>query len=262
MNATPIIPFSGFLGWRFLQKTYDQQIERHANSPRQSREIQYFRENISSVTSAQDLISDRVLLKVALGAFGLQQDLDNRAFVRAILESHLGDPKSLASRISDDRYKDITKAFGFSSAFGPNTAKPSFANTIVEKYTSQSFEIAVGEQFPDMRLALTAKRELFALSTEGVSDNTKWFKLLGRPPLRNFLETALGLPDDFGKIDLDQQLATVKSKSLHYFGVDRFEDFSNGSIMDQAIKRFHLLSQINTNNQMTSNTIALQLLQN
>lgn len=262
MSASPIVPMSGLLGWRYLQKTYNQQLERHEGSPLISREIRYFRENISSVSSAQDLVADRTLLKVALGAFGLQQDLNSRAFVRTILESRQDDPKALANRIADDRYKDFTKAFGFSSASGPRTSNKVFTENIVQKYASQSFEIAIGDHSPDMRLALAAQREISALSTEDVSENTKWFKLLGRPPLRRFLETSLGLPSDFGKIDLDQQLATVKSKSLQHFGVKNFENFLDTNVMEKTIRRFHLLSQINANEQMTSASIALQLLQN
>jgi len=262
MSFTAIVPFGGLPGWHFLQRTYDQQIERYENSPTLSRDVTYFRENISSVSSAQDLVTDRTLLKVALGAFGLQQDLGNRAFVRAILDSRPSDPKALANRIADSRYKDLAKAFDFSSTLDPKTASRSFTEGIIANYTTRGFEIAVGDQSPDMRLALSAQRELSALSVEGASDNTKWFKLLGRPPLRSFLETALGLPKDFGKIDLDQQLAVVKSKSLKYFGVQKFEDFADNDVMNEAIKRFHLLSQVNASNQMTSTSIALQLLQN
>ena len=38
------------------------------------RDTEYFQEKISSITSAEELVSDRRLLTVALGAFGLQDD--------------------------------------------------------------------------------------------------------------------------------------------------------------------------------------------
>lgn len=38
----------------------------------------YFRAKIGSVKTAEQLVSDRRLLKVALGAFGLEADINNR----------------------------------------------------------------------------------------------------------------------------------------------------------------------------------------
>ena len=36
--------------------------------------------------SAADLVADRRLLKVALGAFGLEGEIDKKAFIRKVLE--------------------------------------------------------------------------------------------------------------------------------------------------------------------------------
>ncbi|MEM9127018.1 MAG: flagellar protein, partial [Pseudomonadota bacterium] len=86
MTFQPVIPSGGVVGWRFLQRTYEAQIDSFSQSGVNQRETQYFLENISNVLTAEDLVSDRRLLQVALGAFGLEEDLDNRFFIQKILQ--------------------------------------------------------------------------------------------------------------------------------------------------------------------------------
>ena len=260
MSYTPVIPTTGLTGWRFLQSTYDRQMQGFRNAPVQKRDVAYFQNNIQSVSSAEQLVSDRRLLKVALGAFGLQDDINSRAFIRTILESDPSDTKSLVNRITDQRYKDLANAFDFSSGLGPKTTRAGFAGAMIARYETKEFEISVGEISQDMRLALSAKRELTELATQSSTDDTKWYKALGRPPLRRFLETALGLPRGFGQIDLDQQLGELKSKSKRNFGIESFDDFSKPKVIEAVVQRFQLLTQFNTLNQMSSASIALQLL--
>ena len=64
----PVLISSGLSGWQFLQSTYDRQIATFNQSTQIKRDTDYFAENISSVTTAEDLVSDRRLLTVALGA--------------------------------------------------------------------------------------------------------------------------------------------------------------------------------------------------
>ena len=77
----PVIPVSGLAGWRFLQRTYDSQFETFSKGAVLQRDAEYFRENIGQVRTAEDLTSDRRLLNVALSAFGLQDDINNRYFI-------------------------------------------------------------------------------------------------------------------------------------------------------------------------------------
>jgi hypothetical protein len=85
MSFQPLVPFGGYSGWRFLQRTSDQQREVHANDALTKQEISHFKSSIAGLTSAEDLVADRTSLKVALGAFGLNDDLGNRFFIRKIL---------------------------------------------------------------------------------------------------------------------------------------------------------------------------------
>mgnify|MGYP006142551315 FL=1 len=78
----PIVPSGGLVGWRFLQRTYESQADNFNQSTQLQRDTEYFRENIASISNAEDLVADRRLLTVALGAFGLDADLGNKFFIK------------------------------------------------------------------------------------------------------------------------------------------------------------------------------------
>ena len=77
MSFQPIIPMSGLGGWAFLNATRNSQTKAFEQSPAISRDTDYFEARIGDIDSAEALVSDRRLLRVALGAFGLQDQMQN-----------------------------------------------------------------------------------------------------------------------------------------------------------------------------------------
>ena len=98
MSFQPAIGVGGLSGWRILEATSARQRETFERSPQLLRNIEYFRENISSAQTAEALVKDRRLLTVALGAFGLTEEIGKRAFVQKMLEGGTEDSGSLANR--------------------------------------------------------------------------------------------------------------------------------------------------------------------
>lgn len=260
MSFTPVIPVSGLAGWRFLQRTYDSQNAAFQKSPRLTSDTEYFTENIAKVTTAEELVSDRRLLRVALGAFGLQDDLDNRFFVRKVLEGGTAAPDSLANKLADDRYKKMTDAFGFGPDKMAQTWRSSFAQDIVSRYRAQEFELAIGDQNEDMRLGLNALRTLPDIVSADISEDAKWFRIMGNPPLRRVFETALGLPGSFAKIELDQQLGVFKDKLSQKFGGD-LSQFTEDGAREELVQKFLVLSQVQQVSRAQPGSVALTLLQ-
>lgn len=157
---SPIIPSSGLTGWRFLQRTYDSQIETFSNSTQLALSTDYFKENIGNIQTAEDLTSDRRLLEVALGAFGLQDDIDNKYFIKKILEEGTTAQDSLANRFSDSRYQEFSAAFGLGPGETSQVGKTSLVDDVVSRFSANSFEVSAGEQDDTMRIALYAQRVL------------------------------------------------------------------------------------------------------
>ncbi|QFT95164.1 hypothetical protein FIU86_20105 [Roseovarius sp. THAF9] len=257
----PVIPMSGLAGWMFLQRTADSQSEAFNNSPRIVRDTEYFEVTIGQVTSAEELVEDRRLLRVALGAFGLQDDLNNRYLIRTVLEQGTESNDALANRLSDDRYQRFAEAFGFGNSGGARTQDPLFAADITARFRARSFEVAVGEQNESMRLSLNADRELADLAQSDGSEDTKWFRILGTPPLRSVFETALGLPDGFGQLDIDRQLEIFKDKSRSTFGLENINDLAEDGAREDLVRAFLVRDQLKAISFQSSTSIALTLLQ-
>lgn len=258
----PIIPVVGLAGWRFLQKTYDTQFEAFSRSTELKRDTEYFKEKIGSITSAQELVSDRQLLTVALGAFGLQDDINNRYFIQKVLEEGTTSDDSLANRFSDTRYLDFSEAFGFGPSEFLKVGEPDFVEAIISRFQANGFEVATGEQDDSMRIALYAQRELALIAEKESSTDAKWFTVLGDPPMRQLFEKALGLPTSIGLIDIDQQLKVFKDRASSVFGSDSFDQFLDEDARQDVLTKFIVRDQIdNLGGGLSSNSIALTLLQ-
>jgi len=237
------VALGGYAGWRFLSQTLPAQMERFAANPVEAREIDHFRKTISSVTTAEALVSDYRLLRVALGAYGLQDDLPNRAFIRTILSEGTVAEGALANRLADKRYRSFSEAFGFGGPLPPRTGLPGFADRLLARFERQSFERAVGAQSETMRLALTAQRELPEIAGRGVTDTTAWLAVLGSPPLRKLFETAFGLPVSIGTLDLDRQVRAFRDAADRTLGQPEIAQFSDPNRVEDLIRAFTLRSE-------------------
>lgn len=238
------LPLTGYAGWTFLQRTMDSQKALLQQDTQQQRDEAHFRDRIGSITSAADLVADRQLLKVALGAHGLQDDLANRYFIRKVLEDGTLDATDLANRLADKSYAAFSSGFGFGDYAVPRTQLSDFADTIIAQYRTRSFEVAVGEVNGDYRLALNAERELPELAADSMTEDAKWYTILGSEPLRSLFETAFGLPDSFGMIDIDAQLTMIKDRAARHFGDSSVSQFADAGQQEKLIRQFLLRSEL------------------
>lgn len=263
MSFQPVIPLGGYVGWQFLQRTLPAQSESFRAGAELSRDVAHAKAEMGSILTAEEIVEDRQLLKVALGAFGLQDDLQNRAFVTKILADGTSDPEALSNRLADKRYSDFAKAFGFGEASLPKTLQPEFVEQLVEDYQIRAFEIAVGAQNNDMRVAFAFAREIQDLAAEETSLDTKWFTIMGNPPLRKAFEVALGLPDKFASLDIDQQLGVFKERLQSFLGDEDIAQFTDAGQRDAFIRLYMVRSELAAGPQAnTPGMAALTLLSN
>lgn len=263
MTYIPVVPFSGFAGWAFLERTRENQEEAFNSSAKVQLDTEYFRENIASAMTAEDLVSDRRLLSVALGAFGLDGDINNKFFIRKILEDGTFDDDALANRLADKRYLAMAKAFRFGDFSVANTQLSDFPDKIIDAYQIRQFEIAVGDQNLDMRLALGFDRELGDLLKIDTTANGFWFSVMASKSLRAVFDTAFGLPLAFGAISLDQQLATYRDRAAQYFGDGEVAQFADPEASEKLVRMFLARSQTANGFSLSApGAVALAILQN
>jgi hypothetical protein len=261
MSFAPVIPVGGLAGWRFLERTLDRQEAAHARSPSALRDEAYFRAQIGQIRSAGDLIADRRLLRVALTAFGLTDDINSRAFVQRVLDSYTADRRSFAARLADKRYLELARAFGFREAGGPAIGRPGAVEAVLQRFRETRFEEAVGAQDESMRLALALQRDLRRIVGQSDSDEARWFTILGTPSVRRVFETAFGLPREFAALDLDRQASVLKSRTQRLTGSSDAAQFTDPARIDRLISRFLAGAQIAEARQTSGPIVALGLLQ-
>ncbi len=258
----PVVPTGGYAGWTFLNRTLEKQETAFSRSPEIARDIAYFEENIGSINTAGELVNDRRLLKVALGAFGLGDDINSRAFIRKILEEGTLAPDALANRLADKRYHAFSRAFGFGDLAVPANKVSDFAGRITALYRERRFEAAIGEQDENMRLALNLRRDLARIAEKGTSPDTKWYEIMGQPPLRKVFETAFGLPSSFATINIDKQLETFRERAEKAFGSSEIGQFTDPEKREELIRLFLLRADIQAGaTGSTGGQTALTLLQ-
>lgn len=258
MSFSPALPTTGISGWLFLNRTLDAQMRAFNASALNQRDIEYFKKEMPKITTIEELVDNHRLLRVALGSVGLGADVKNRAFIKKVIASDLQNPKSLANRLSDMRYKRLANMFG--SLGSQQSVNLQSVGQSADKYLTLSFEAAVGEKSNAIRLALYAKRELAELALEKNTDRTKLYKILGSAQLREVFETYLRLPKSFGKLDLEKQVEIFQSKINSRFGFDSIGQFSQTDNQKKLIEGYLLQSELNTNAAMTPQSSALMLL--
>ena len=245
MPIPPAIPLGGLAGFRFLERTYDRQFATFNASPDIDREVSYFLEKAGTVTSVDELMSDRRLVRVVLGAFGLDGDIDKGAFIRKVIEEGTLDRRDFANRLVEPAYREMSAFLGFGN-LGGTLGLESTRNEIVSRYRERQFELAVGEIDLDLRLSLNFRREAGRIAETIPDDKTAWLRFLGSPPLREVVETAFNLPQEFAQIDIDQQVEELEKRSNKLLGTSSPQAFLDPSNLTKLVDRFLLLSQVNS----------------
>ncbi|MEM6466714.1 MAG: DUF1217 domain-containing protein [Pseudomonadota bacterium] len=262
MSFDPVTPLPGVAGLRFLERTAERQEANFLSAPQIQRDMAAFRDRIGSVLTAEELVNDRQLLRVALGAFGLDEELGKTAFLQKVLEEGTETQGAFATRFVDPRYREFAEAFGFGNALGPQTGQPGFVEQVLADYATRQYEIAVGKSEPNLRLALGFKREIAELALSPNADDAAWFNLLGSQPMRTVVEKALGLPTEFATLDIDRQKETLQDRALSLLGSTSLAVFTDPAAVNEVVDRFLLRAQVEEGpSGSTPGTAALSILQ-
>lgn len=264
MSFSPVIPSSGLTGWNFLQRTLDRQEDLFSKSPEINREIEYFKENIGNIKTVDDFMGDRRIQRVALGAFGLGDEIDKGAFIRKVLEEGIRAPTStenasFAVRLNNPDYLALARNFDFTD--GEFSLSDSLIEELTDKFERQNFEIEVGEVDDTMRLSLNFERRIGEYAGQGSTEDGGWFSLMGSVPMRTVLEGAFGLPSQFSALDIDRQKELLKDKAFAKFGEKSIEVFNDPENVQSLIKDYLLRSELeNGPSASTPGSTALTLL--
>jgi len=256
MDFRPAIPLGGYLGWRVFENSAARQFEIFEQSASVERDLEYFRENISTALTAEDLVADRRLLSVALGAFGLSDEIGKKAFIRRILDDGTESTDAFANRLNDPRWRDFSERFGYGNLGGTRVLLSEFREEIASQFKIRTFETKVGDVDTDMRLAMNFRREIQKIAAGETVDRVGWFQIMGQTPLRTVVEKAFNLPSSIAVIDLDQQKKIFEDRANDIFDAKSPAVFSDPEIVEEVLKRFFLQTELSRGPTSTTRGVA------
>ncbi|MFC3673939.1 DUF1217 domain-containing protein [Ferrovibrio xuzhouensis] len=168
------------------------------------KDVDYYRENIGSVKSLDDLFGNQRLLTFVLKSYGLESEAQYPGKIRKIIESDLSDVNSLANRFQDPRYQQLTKDLSVNILGTGKLTLQSTTDDIVKKYQQTSYEQYLDDQAPGVRAAIEFERR--------IKDVTQTVQLLGDSVLREVVTVANNIPKELAYQETDAQIAALEKR--------------------------------------------------
>ncbi len=183
----------------------------------------YYAKAIGSVTSAKQLVANYRLLSYALKAYGLGDQVNNKALVLKVLEGGVSSPKALANTLPNPAWKKFAAAFDFSAA--QSTAPSSSASVATTKtnYIEQQLEADQGQNNPGVELALYFARVAPTIKSS--------YQILGDQNLLEVVQTIFGLSPTASASQIDAEAKAVQKLAP-------VADLTNPTKLKQLVERF------------------------
>lgn len=238
--------FSSLLGLRLIDETKPQQLSQLEQQPQYQRAKSAFLEGIGSIASPKELTDNFEVYSFVMRAFDLEDQIFGRGLMRKLLESDPEEPNSLVNRLTDNRFRIIHDALGFtkSGSDKPDFSDPKWQAAIVDRFFNQVFENATNDQNSTVGTVLKLRREAPGL--------TNWFQILRDKELSEFFRIAMNLPDQIASIDIDKQ-RTLFEKSFD------LSTLNDPEVKEDLINRYMAISDVR-NRSVSANSPAISLL--
>ncbi|HEV7372698.1 DUF1217 domain-containing protein, partial [Arenibaculum sp.] len=170
-----------------------------------SRELAYYRGAIRSVRTVDDLMNDQRLLSFVTEAFGLTGALADRALLREVLTDGVpASPGPLDDpRLSDPKLRELAGTFRFEIARS-SLQRDEAADHFIGRFTALGFEEQQGEADTGVRLALDFLRKMPEIVHRKGTEKSRLLAVLGDKAMSEVVFTALGLPPEMARMNLDR----------------------------------------------------------
>lgn len=191
--------------------------------PDVSRDTAYYLANIGNVKSIDDFLNNYKLYSYAMKAYGLDDMIYAKAFMRKVLTEGITDKDAFANKLNDSRYRDFAAAFNF-AALGANATQSTAATTgTTSQYATQTLEQDAGDQNEGLRLALYFTRK--------ASSITSPYQILADKALTQVVQTAMGWSSTISSSDIDMQAKMITDKI-------NLTDFHDPTKVTKFVQRF------------------------
>lgn len=223
---------STLTSYNMLTRDLDKSLALKAAESANARETAYFRENIGSVETIDEFLGDYRLYSYAMRAFGLDDMIFAKAYMRKVLEEGVSDTGSFANTLLDERFKEFATTFDFASYGRSTTQLEVVTKGVVEKYNRAMLETDAGEENEGVRLALYFQRKAPEINS--------YYDILADKALTKFFQVTFSLPETMSSIDVEQQVKLLGK----VFDLSALKDPEE---LEHLTKRFTVMYDINEN---------------
>jgi hypothetical protein len=193
-----------------------------ASEPTVKTATDYYAANIGKVTSISDLVGNYRLLSYALTAYGLGNQVNNKALVTKVLEGGVTSSKALANTLSNPNWAKFAKAFDFVDNDAGSISTSSAVSTTEANYNETKLESQEGQQDVGVQLALYFQRVAPTIKSS--------YNVLGDENLLEAFQTIFGVTlNSYGSIDTN---ASIVSKLMP------MSDLTNPTKLKSLTERF------------------------
>lgn len=139
---------STYLSYNLVVRDLKQSLTRVSEQSTVARDAAYYKDNIGKVKTLDDFMKNDRLYQYAMTAYGMEDMIYAKAFMKKVLQSDLTDSSSFANSLTDARYRDFAAAFSFSSGDKAIAQTTTQTDSMVDLYntTIQNQSDALAEE--------------------------------------------------------------------------------------------------------------------
>jgi hypothetical protein len=189
---------------RLLRSDNQKLIAKFQDRPTIDKEIQYFRDKAPKLESIDDLFKDQRLLRFITSAYSLDEEIQYPARLRKVLESKVTDKDSLANRLRDPRYAEMSKELLLGDLGIISFSSTTLIDKVVNRYVTSEYEKDLGKTNPALREA-----SYFLRKVGSIKDS---LTILGDSVLRSVVTFTLDLPPQIAFQSIDKQRSLIDQR--------------------------------------------------
>ena len=213
-----------------LNRDYEKTIDTLSKDGQVSRGTDHYLEKIRDIKSIDDFLGDYEVYSYAMKAFGLDDMIYAKAYMRKVLEEGISDSKSFANQLTDQRFKEFATVFNFASHGDATTSFEKAQQGVVDKYLEQTLETREGQENTGVQLALYFQKKAASITSP--------MELLGDRALAEVARTIAGIPEEAAGADIDWLSETIADR----IDIDKMSD---PDYVGELVQRFSILYDLN-----------------
>jgi hypothetical protein len=219
------------------EQNQTQDVKVTAAQPMVKASIAAFTQAVSSAKSMTQLLANPQFMNVLLTANGMSDQIGYTALATKALTSNLGDPNSLANKLTDTRWKTLAQTYNFSSTGLATFRNPATIASIANAYATATWQTSQDQVTPGLSNALAFKAQASTISSVD--------QILGNPTMRAVITTTLGIPQEIAFQSLNAQEKAISSR------ID-ITQFKSPSFVESFVQRYLIANAAATSSSASS----------